>query len=58
MTNDSMALRKAERIVSPRSQSEDWECIPRGRASVQSTGGGASQNQSVQGLCLNLVPFD
>ncbi|MEH2049331.1 hypothetical protein [Nostoc sp.] len=31
-----MALRKAERIVSPRSQSEDWECIPRGSASLVS----------------------
>ncbi|MEH2023730.1 hypothetical protein [Nostoc sp.] len=25
-----MALRKGERLVSSRSQSEDWECIPRG----------------------------
>jgi hypothetical protein len=25
-----MALRKGERLVSPRSQSSDWECIPRG----------------------------
>ncbi|WP_179064834.1 hypothetical protein [Nostoc sp. C052] len=40
-----MALRKAERIVSPRSQSLDWECIPRGSASGQFTGGRASQNR-------------
>ncbi|MHC5857113.1 hypothetical protein [Nostoc sp.] len=40
-----MALRKAERLVSPRSQSEDWECILRGSASGQATGGGASQNR-------------
>ncbi|MEH2026817.1 hypothetical protein [Nostoc sp.] len=39
-----MALRKGERLVSPRSQSEDWECIPRGSASGQATGGGASEN--------------
>ncbi|MEH1922094.1 hypothetical protein [Nostoc sp.] len=25
-----MGLRKAERLVSPRSQSEEWERIPRG----------------------------
>ncbi|MEH2033537.1 MAG: hypothetical protein V7K67_28615 [Nostoc sp.] len=25
-----MGLRKAERLVSPGSQSSDWECIPRG----------------------------
>ncbi|MEH2027765.1 hypothetical protein [Nostoc sp.] len=36
-----MALRKGERLVSPRSQSEDWECIPRGSASGQATGGGS-----------------
>ncbi|MEH2024799.1 MAG: hypothetical protein V7K62_14620 [Nostoc sp.] len=39
-----MALRKGERLVSPRSQSSDWECIPRGSASGQATGGGASEN--------------
>ncbi|MEH1780967.1 MAG: hypothetical protein V7L26_18000 [Nostoc sp.] len=30
----------------------------RAAASGQATGGGASGNQSVQGLCLNLVPFE
>ncbi|MBN3963424.1 hypothetical protein [Nostoc sp. NMS8] len=31
--------------MSPRSQSEDWECIPRGSASGQATGGGTCQNR-------------
>ncbi|MEH1937203.1 MAG: hypothetical protein V7L14_26565 [Nostoc sp.] len=44
MTNDRMALRKAQRLVSPRSQAGGWERIPRGSASRQGTGGGASQN--------------
>ncbi|MHC5857779.1 hypothetical protein [Nostoc sp.] len=39
-----MALIKAESLVSPRSQPPAWECIQRGSASRQSTGGGASQN--------------
>ncbi|MEH1852337.1 MAG: hypothetical protein V7L11_11775 [Nostoc sp.] len=39
-----MALRKAQRLVSPRSQPPGWECIQRGSASCQATGGGASQN--------------
>ncbi|MBE9036452.1 hypothetical protein [aff. Roholtiella sp. LEGE 12411] len=45
--------------MSPRSQSSDWECIPRGSASRQATGGGASLtgSQPGQGLYLNLVPF-
>ncbi|MDZ7992921.1 MAG: hypothetical protein RM022_023905 [Nostoc sp. EfeVER01] len=43
MPNVRMALRKAERLVSSRSQFEDWECLPRGRASGQATGGGASR---------------
>ncbi len=30
-----MGLRKAERLVSPCSQSEDWECTLRGSASGQ-----------------------
>ncbi|MEH1981277.1 MAG: hypothetical protein V7L27_18760 [Nostoc sp.] len=44
MTNDRMALRKAQRLVLPRSQPLGWECIQRGSASRQPPGGGASQN--------------
>ncbi|WP_334835622.1 MULTISPECIES: hypothetical protein [unclassified Nostoc] len=44
MPNVRIALRKAERLISSRSQSKDWECIPRGSASGQATGGGASEN--------------
>ncbi|MEH1765866.1 MAG: hypothetical protein V7L27_00875 [Nostoc sp.] len=39
-----MALRKAQRLVSPRSQPPGWECIQGAAASRQATGGGASQN--------------
>ncbi|MEH1767852.1 MAG: hypothetical protein V7L27_19255 [Nostoc sp.] len=39
-----MALRKTLNLVYPRSQPPGWECIPRGSASAQETGGGASQN--------------
>ncbi|MEH2176970.1 hypothetical protein [Nostoc sp.] len=41
-----MTLRKGERLVSSRSQSENWECVPRGSASGQATGGGASEKGS------------
>ncbi|MEH2026316.1 hypothetical protein [Nostoc sp.] len=37
-----MALRKAQRLVSPRSQTPGWECILIGSASGQATGGSAS----------------
>ncbi|MEH1816813.1 MAG: hypothetical protein V7K26_21455 [Nostoc sp.] len=39
-----MALRKPQKLVSPRSQPPGLERIPRGSASGQATGGGASQN--------------
>ncbi|MEH2026643.1 hypothetical protein [Nostoc sp.] len=41
-----MALKKAHRLVSPRSQPGGWECIQRGSASRQATGGGASLTSS------------
>ncbi|MEH1909579.1 hypothetical protein [Nostoc sp.] len=40
-----MALIKAQRLVSPRSQPLGWECILIGSASRQAPGGGASQNR-------------
>ncbi|MEH1766077.1 MAG: helix-turn-helix domain-containing protein, partial [Nostoc sp.] len=43
-THARMALRKAQRLVLPRSQPLGWECIQRGSASRQPSGGGASQN--------------
>ncbi|MEH2283524.1 MAG: hypothetical protein V7K90_19695 [Nostoc sp.] len=39
-----MALRKAQRLMSPRSQPGGWERILRGGASRQERGGGASAN--------------
>ncbi|MEH2362506.1 hypothetical protein [Nostoc sp.] len=36
-----MALRKAQRLVLPRSQPRGWECILIGSASGQATGGGS-----------------
>ncbi|MEH1860421.1 MAG: hypothetical protein V7L21_21025 [Nostoc sp.] len=39
-----LALRKPQKLVSPRSQPGGWECILIGSASGQATGGGASQN--------------
>ncbi|MEH1932232.1 MAG: hypothetical protein V7L14_00530 [Nostoc sp.] len=43
-----MALRKAQRLVSPRSQPTGWERIPRGSASRQATGGGSPPRMGSQ----------
>ncbi|MEH1906641.1 MAG: hypothetical protein V7L05_25420 [Nostoc sp.] len=43
-----MALRKAQRLVSPRSQPGGWECILRGSASLQATGGGSPPRMGSQ----------
>ncbi|MHC5936971.1 hypothetical protein [Nostoc sp.] len=44
-----MALRKAERLVSPRSQSEDWECILRGLLPLVNPGQGLYLNFKLHG---------
>ncbi|MEH2055891.1 MAG: hypothetical protein V7K97_06925 [Nostoc sp.] len=62
-----MALRKAQRLVSPHSQPRGWECIPNGllplvkkeeaAALPESVKSLEALNQSGQGLYLFLVPF-